>query len=235
MILEAQKWPDNAALIKAMFDMHVWPKKWAQPPNVVTVLDPTYGRGTWWAWCHYKTLSLAGALIIDDVPFIPTPGPLVIVGHDIRRDRVDYRHLPEPDETFDVVTFDPDYIAPGGRETSTIADFNDRYGLKEQYESPESLQDSIGAGIRQCARVLKPQGILMAKCTNYVSSGKLWLGEHHTIQAGLEAGLVVEDIVVHVGGTGPQPDRPNSRQQHVRSNSSRLIVFRKPGRRTKGN
>lgn len=225
MILEAQKWSNNGALIEAMFDMHVWPKWWAGPGRVIHVLDPTYGKGKWWEWPR-------GVPIDDDVK-----GRAVVKfrAHDKRMDGVDYRNLQRThrDDSFDVVTFDPDYIAPGGRDTSTIADFNDRYGLKAQYESTGSLQKSIGAGIWQCAKVLKPQGILMVKCTNYVSSGKLWLGEHRTIQSGLNSGLVVEDIVVHVGGTGPQPDRPNSRQQHVRSNSSRLIVFRKPGRRKK--
>lgn len=213
MILEAQTWRSNAELISAAFDLHVWPKTWGKAPEV---LDMTFGRGLWW-----------------EAPF---DHGFMLTTHDIRQDGINYCHLPERDNTFDVVAFDPDYIAPGGRQTSTIKEFNDRYGLKGTYETPRDLQRTIDRGVCELARVLKPQGIGLIKCTNYISSGKMWLGEHHTMKTGLNAGLVVEDIFVHISGTGPQPDRgENSRQHHARSNSSRLIVFRKPGRRKKGN
>ena len=146
--------------------------------------------------------------------------------------RVDFTNLPEDDESMDVITFDPDYVAPGGRDTSTIPEFNDRYGLNDPYESPASLQAHINTGLTECARVIRPQGLILMKCATYVSSGKPWLGEYHSINHGLGLGLKVDDIFVHLSGTGPQPKRESS-QQHARSNSSRLIVFRKPGRRKK--
>ena len=211
-VLEVQAWDDNAALIKAVFDMHVWPK--VKGPTGPDVMDVTYGRGLWWTWIDRSTHGLQ------------------FTAHDIRHDDVDFRKLPEGNETMDVIAFDPDYIAPGGRATSTVAEFNDRYGLKDTYETPASLQNTINEGIVECARVLRPQGILLVKCATYISSGKPWLGEYHTIGAGLNAGLAVDDIFVHVSGTGPQPKR-ETQQQHARSNSSRLIVFRKPGRRKK--
>jgi len=250
-ILEVQEWPSNSELIEAVFGMHVWPKAWAAPPDGPRIIDVTYGKGTWWKWMEG-----------------PDRGGWEFTGHDYRHDGVDFRSLPEPDNSFDVVAFDPDYIAPGGRDTSTIEEFNDRYGLKGTYETPAQLQETMNAGLAECARVVAPQGLVLMKCSNYVSSGKLWLGEHLSIAAGLGCGLVVEDVFVHLGSPGPQPwwrkcgrckgggvdptEPPRSdelvamcrqcdglgkivpRQQHARSNSSRLIVFRKPGRRTKG-
>jgi hypothetical protein len=210
-VLEVQEWADNSELIQAVFDIHVWPKKWAQGPSGPQIMDVTFGRGLWWTWA-------------------PGTHGLEFTSHDIRHDGVDFTNLPEPDKSIDVIAFDPDYVAPGGRDTSTIPDFNERYGLNDPYESPASLQAHINEGLSECARVLRPQGILLVKCSTYVSSGQPWLGEYHTIGAGLRAGLVVEDIFVHVSGTGPQPKR-ESRQKHARSNSSRLIVFRRPGRR----
>jgi hypothetical protein len=177
-------------------------------------MDVTYGRGRWWQW-HFPHLIRT------------------FTSHDIRLDGVDFRHLPETSESMDVIAFDPDYVAIGGRKTSTVDDFNDRYGLTvKDYETPAALQKTINDGISECARVLRPQGILMVKCATYISSGKPWLGEYHTIDHGLGIGLKVDDIFVHLSGTGPQPKR-ETRQQHARSNSSRLIVFRKPGRRRK--
>lgn len=212
MILEAQQWPNNSDLISTVFDMHVWPKKWAQGPDGPDVMDVTYGKGLWWQWVPNRAHTFTS--------------------HDFKLDGVDFTDLPEDNASMDVIAFDPDYVAPGGRDTSTIPDFNERYGLNDPYESPASLQAHINQGLSECARVLRPQGILMAKCSTYISSGKPWLGEYHTIHHGLRyCDLVVEDIFVHISGTGPQPARPGSRQQHARSNSSRLIVFRKPGRR----
>jgi hypothetical protein len=217
-VLECHRWENNAELIAAAFDLHVFPKPWARDPNELEVMDVTYGRGLWWTW------------LADDDPRIE-----MFIAHDIKRDGVDFTALPEADASMDVVCFDPDYVAPGGRDTSTIAEFNERYGLNDPYESPRSLQAHINDGLTECARVLRPQGILMVKCSTYISSGRPWLGEYHTINHALSLGLAVEDIFVHVAGTGPQPKRPNSRQQHARSNSSRLIIFRKPGRRTRRN
>jgi hypothetical protein len=225
-VLEVQRWETNSALIEAAFRMHVFTKPWAQ--ERVKVLDPTYGKGIFWRWTSYGSKVLPGMTIADDI--YPCDDPYIeLVGHDIRQDAVDYRSLPYNYNSFDVVVLDPDYVAPGGRATSTIGEFNDRYGLKAQYESPASLQMSINQGIDEAARVVTVQGIVMVKCMNYISSGKLWLGEYETITAGLKQGLVVEDIFVHQGDPGPQPE--HARQMHARSNSSRLIVFRKPGRR----
>jgi hypothetical protein len=211
-ILEVHRWADNSDLIKAVFDMHVTPKRYG---GTADVMDVTYGKGLWWKWTYQDFGNFS-----------------TFTHHDYRQDGVDFRHLPEEPKSMDVITFDPDYIAPGGRQTSTIGDFNDRYGLKGTYESPATLQQTINAGLTECARVVRPQGLILVKCATYVSSGKPWLGEYHTLNHGLGLGLKVDDIFVHLSGTGPQPKR-ESNQQHARSNSSRLIVFRKPGHRKK--
>ena len=211
--MEVQRWKTNSDLIRAVFEVHVEPKAWACTKPGPRVLDMTYGRGVWWHWRH------------------PAYG-LQFTAHDIKVDGVDYRHLPEDDLSQDVVAFDPDYIAPGGRKTSTIPNFNERYGLKKDYETPATLQQSINDGLSEAYRVLRPQGLILAKTMNYISSGKLVLGEYEMIRHGLELGLVVEDIVVHLGDPGPQPKR-ESQQKHFRSNSSRLVIFRRPGRRNK--
>ena len=209
--LECQKWKTNSELIQAVFDIHVNGKPWAMVEGGPVVMDVTYGRGVWWHWRRPEN-------------------QMRFIAHDIKIDGVDYRKLPEADGSVDVIAFDPDYIAPGGRKTTTIPEFNDRYGLAKDYESPASLQASINDGLTECARVLRPQGIVLAKTMNYVSSGKLVLGEYETIKHALSLGLKVEDVAVHLGNPGPQPNHKT--QKHLRSNSSRLLVLRRPGRRT---
>lgn len=167
-------------------------------------MDCTYGLGKWWT------------------KFRPDD----LVCHDLVVDGVDFRALPEADNTYDVVAYDPPYVSPGGRVTSTVDDFNSRYGLHYTPTNPHALFDLLVApGLRECARVLKPKGVVLAKSMNYVSSGKhqpctLWLCNFAE-----SIGLELVDEFVHVSGTGPQP--LHVRQMHSRKNHSFLYVLRK--------
>lgn len=179
------------------------------------VLDPTYGRGLWWKLWR--------------------PDDLVI--RDRKLDRAwNYREMAEfEDATFDVVTFDPPYVAQGGRATigEGAEDFADRFGMVDCPRSPEELLRDNCAGLLQCARVTKPGGIILAKCKPYVSSGKLFPA-HHLIfnYADVGLGLIYVDEFTHAAGTGPQPqtnlDGTERRQVHARQNASVLFVFRVP-------
>jgi hypothetical protein len=210
--LEVQKWRTNSELIQAIFEIHVNSKPWAMVPGGPVVMDVTFGRGTWWHWRREEYV-------------------VRFTAHDLKIDGVDFRALPEPDESVDVVAYDPPYVSTGGKATSTIPEFNARYGIDLAYRSPASLQQYINDGLTECARVLRPQGLILAKVSNYISSGSVWPGEYHTINHALSLGLKVDDIAVHLGEPGPQPK--HATQKHLRSNSSRLLVLRKPGRRSK--
>jgi hypothetical protein len=80
---------DNGPLIAAAATL------WIKPDDLV--IDATYGRGKFWT-CYR---------------------PERLVMHDIALDGVDFRHLPEADRSVDAVVFDPPYVAPGGRDTSS--------------------------------------------------------------------------------------------------------------------
>ena len=194
-VLAAHAWPTNAELIADVAKLYIGPDD--------VVMDPTYGRGNWW-----KTFT-----------------PARLITHDIRQDGVDFRALPEADDTIDVVAFDPPYIAPGGRKTSTIGEFNDRFGLHETPATPIELADYIAAGVKECARVLRPRGRLLVKCKDYINGGAFFPGTHLVITAALDAGLRYEDRFEHIGRPGPQP--PRDRQVHSRRNLSTLLVFQR--------
>lgn len=181
------------------------------------VVDMTYGRGLFWT--KYR--------------------PERLVGHDLATDGVDFRQLPEADDTVDVAVFDPPYISPGGRTTSTLdgrngsgGDFNDRYGLGYTPSTPAELAALIADGIREANRILRPKGRLMVKCMDYVSSGGLFLGRHNVVSAALDIGMRQVDEFVHHSGTGPQPtenpDGTPRRQVHSRRAHSFLCVFQAP-------
>lgn len=174
-----QPWRSNAELIAR----GVVPLGFLRPED--RVLDPTFGNGVWWKeWA-----------------------PLELLHHDLDQDGVDFRSLPHGDGSFDVVAFDPPYVCTGGRETSTIGDFNDRYGLRNAPRTPEALAEMNERGLEECWRVVKRGGLVLAKTANYVWSGKLFIGAHRTLDHALAVGFVVEDWFVYTGGVRAQPER----------------------------
>ena len=118
----------------------------------------------------------------------------------------------------------------GGRETTTIPDMHNRFGLTNAPDSPGGVDQLIADGLSECARVLTPRGRLFLKSCNYVSSGKYHTGHLNAVNAALSDGwFVVVDEFVHHGGTGPQPktnrDGSPRRQVHSRRAHSFLTVF----------
>lgn len=148
------------------------------------VMDVTYGRGLFWTVFR----------------------PAKLICHDkYKLDGVDFRELPEPDCSADVVVFDPPYMAPGGRVTSTIGEMNDRYGLVDVPKNPQETRELHEGGIKECARVLVPGGRLFVKTMDYISGGRLQKGRHHAVATAEACGLEQVDEFIHHGGLGPQP------------------------------
>lgn len=173
---------------------------WIGPDDLV--VDVTYGRGNFWTKIR----------------------PARLVAHDLAVDGVDFRHLPEPDQSVDVVVFDPPYIAQGGRDTSTTPDFLERYGLVNVPKTVPELNQLIADGITEAYRVLRPKGRLMVKCMDYVNGGRFILGRHHVVTTALSLGMEQVDEFVHYSGLGPQP--PRETQEHSRRAHTFLCVFR---------
>lgn len=220
VVLAANNWASNAELIEDVAQLGYLKRD-------DRVLDPTYGRGTWW-----KNWS-----------------PRNLVTHDIKIDGVDFRQLPYGDGEFDAVAYDPPYVSVGGRSTTGMPDFQSRYGMTDAPSSPREVQMLINTGLIEVRRVTRHDGIILVKCQDYISSGHLWAGTHYTLEFALGLSLDLLDRFEHVGRSRPQPDRTRkcsacgggddvcsqcggtgrvmSEQQHARRNLSTLFVFKR--------
>ena len=196
-MLAASAWPTNAHLIEAVATLGYLRYE-------DRVLDPTFGRGVWWGRWR----------------------PAELVTHDIRQDGVDFRDLPYADGEFDAAVFDPPYVSVGGRKTTGLPDLHDRFGLTDAPTTPAGVQALINEGLGEVARVVRPGGLVLVKCQDYISSGKFWPGTHKTTSCALLLGLEIVDRLEHLAGVRPQP--PGRRQVHARRNLSTLLVFRVP-------
>ena len=161
--------------------------------------DLTWGRGVWWR--HH-------------CPGVLTP----FSGN--------FLECPFPDDTFDGTTYDPPYVSMGGRKTSGLADFMDRYGLEEAPKDPVALQELINLGVEQAVRITRPGGRVLQKSCDYISSGKLQVGTYWTRQHAYSLGLEEECHFILPGSARAQPR--GRRQVHPRNNYSTLFVFRVP-------
>jgi hypothetical protein len=113
------------------------------------------------------------------------------------------------DRQFDVVVFDPPYVSMGGRATSTLPDFMDRFGLENAESTPEKLQTDNNLGLAEAWRICKPGGLVIAKCAPYISSGVRKDGDWWTRDAALELGFEIHDMLIHLGDVRAQPkDNP---------------------------
>lgn len=195
-VVAAGNWPTNGHLIA---DVH----RLGYLLDDDHVLDPTYERGTWWKEWRPEKLTT----------------------HHRATDGSDFRSLPYPDGTFDAIAYDPPYVAKGGRTTSGIPEMDARYGQVDYPATPALLQELIDDGLTEMHRLVKPSGIVLVKCQDYISSGKRWLGRHWTLSHALALGFECVDQFEHLHPPGPQP--PGRRQVHARNNHSTLFVLRR--------
>ena len=57
----------------------------------------------------------------------------------------------------------------------------------------------IDDGLDELRRIVRRRGVVLVKCADYVSSGRLWPGEHHALAYALAQGFELLDCFVHVG------------------------------------
>lgn len=211
LVMAATAWPNNGAMIADLARLGYLRRS-------DRVIDPTWGRGVWWrSW-----------------------QPDELVRHDLYKlDGVDFRHLPWGDGTFTAAAWDPPYVTPGGRSTSSIPDFHDRYGMGRSAATPAAQQAINDEGLAEVVRVLRPRSVIVAKAMDYVWSGRLVMGTHATLSAALALGCEVVDRLEHISRPRAQPRRSRADgkpvvQQHARRNYSTVLVLRTPARHSAG-
>jgi hypothetical protein len=183
---------------------------YARPGDVV--VDPTYGRGTFWKLIPkdaYRLLAtdLAGG--------------------------VDLRRLPYESGAVDLVVLDPPYRytpAKNRRHEDTPGHgiVDGLYNLQaSKLKNTQAVLGLYFDGMKEAARVLKDGGFLVIKCQDTIQDGKpIWC---HCLLMSEAAGmgLACRDLLI-VCTASPTKTRWD-RQRHLRKAHSYFLVFRKGG------
>lgn len=171
-----------------------------------SVLDATYGLGNWWS------------------RFTPDP----FTWHDLAKDQVDFRDLPEADRSIDAVTFDPPYIQNSSAVSIAGAsagglDLIGRFGLTEARTVAELWDGLIAPGLAECQRVASSW--VLAKCMDYANGRGLDLGHRRMLDLGDTLGMRLHDLIIYTHGAGGPGGHQINTIKRTRRAHSYLLVF----------
>ena len=185
-------------MLPQLIGLH-WRSKELQSPIVA---DVTYGGGRFWKACG-----------------------LDIIGSDLDPVRAktvcaDFRFLPYKDSSIDVLIFDPPHIADVGSERRKI--MREIYGI---YWKSTSIIEASRAFLLEAARVLKQDGIIIAKLSDQIQTGRHFWNHFDYMNIHQDLPLTVCDIVIKIRKSpGPQPW---DHQRHAWQRHCYFLVSRK--------
>ena len=138
----------------------------------------------------------------------------------------DNTQMPFRDSSFDVVVYDPPHIPNQGKDKSK--DFNTRFGLvlRSSKENHYTFTHTFPPFVKETYRVLKPEGILLCKITDYVHHHRYQWAHMEFILAAREGGLMPCDCIVKIR-KGPIIDPKWKTAHHSRRQHCYWLVFRK--------
>lgn len=179
----------------------------AIPPD--PILDATYNAGRFWRGSSRSVVSMD----ID-----PKYNPDIVA---------DNREMPGvDDDSYAVVVYDPPHVGPQGRDKS-VKRFDVDFGATVECgkQNGWTLSYLYPPFLRQAKRVLKPDGILLAKITDMVNSHRSRWAHCDFMRMADEAGFTVCDLIVKVRN-GPMVSNRWKTAHHARKRHCFWIICR---------
>lgn len=138
----------------------------------------------------------------------------------------DNRLMPFSDESFDVVVYDPPHIPNQGKDRTK--DFNTRFGLglKSPAENGYNFSHLYPPFAQEAYRVLRPEGILLCKITDYIHNHRYQWAHVEFIKAATSVGFCACDCIIKAR-KGPILDPKWKNAHHSRRQHAYWLIFRK--------
>ncbi|HLA09517.1 MAG TPA: hypothetical protein VJ023_02800 [Pyrinomonadaceae bacterium] len=177
------------------------------PPE--PILDATYNTGRFWKGSKRSVVSMD----ID-----PRHNPMIVC---------DNRQMTGvPSAEFGAVVFDPPHVGPQGRDKSKKR-FDVDFGATVECgkEHNWNLSYLYPPFLKEAKRVLKPDGLLLAKITDMVNNHKSKWPHTDFMRMADEAGFTVCDLIIKVRN-GPMVSNKWKEAHHARKRHCFWIVCR---------
>lgn len=128
--------------------------------------------------------------------------------------------LPETDASISCIMFDPPFVVGHTKDKPTGI-------IGERFHGFRYIQDLwewYDSCLVEFNRILKPDGVLIFKCQDTVSSGKQWLSHVHIINEAEKLGFYTKDMFVLLSKHRIQGHN-HQNQKHARKFHSYFLVF----------
>lgn len=172
------------------------------------ILDATINGGRFWRGSKRPIIGLDNEA---------SHGPSIVA---------DNTAMPFGDDSFDVVVYDPPHIPNQGRDKQK--DFNTRFGLghRSPKENGYTFSHTYPPFVKEAYRVLKPEGILLCKITDYIHHHRYQWAHIDFVQAASGVGFQACDCIIKIR-KGPIIDPRWKVAYHTRRQHCYWLVFRK--------
>jgi len=138
----------------------------------------------------------------------------------------DHTAMPFRSKSLDVVVYDPPHIPNQGRDNKK--DFGERFGLvvRSTKENQYTFTHTFPPFLREAYRVLRDEGVLFAKITDYVHHHRYQWAHIELINAARAVGFTPCDCIVKIR-KGPIIDPKWKTAHHSRRQHCYWLIFRK--------
>ena len=178
------------------------------------ILDCTYNKGTMWKGLSYKPTRMDINPVFD----------LDVVG--------DFKNMPFPDKSYDVIVFDPQFLPSDGARGKASKIWETTYGITD---SPDREGDNVSGlfepFIKEAKRVLVEDGIILAKMCDIIHNHRYRWQHIDLILAAQKEGLTACDMMIKCD---PQAGKLMSSKwqnvRHLRKAHCYWIVIRNSNR-----
>ena len=139
----------------------------------------------------------------------------------------DARQMPLEDSSINSIMFDPPFLATTGpsiKKNDPNNIINKRFGV---YPSESDLHQFYVDAMKEFYRVLFPDGVLVFKCQDKISSSKQYLSHVFIINEAIKLGFYPEDLFVLLAKNRLVAQWQLKNQKHSRKFHSYFIVFKK--------
>ena len=197
---------DQSEIIRNILRLHV--------PGGKIDCDPTYSTGAF-----YNGTGIE----VPDLRFDIKPQAEGVI-------QADARHLPLEDESISCMMFDPPFLATTGKSLTEGQGniINRRFGV---FPDEQSLHRFYVEAMVEAHRVLKPQGILIFKCQDKVSSGKQYWSHCFIMNEAVKIGFYPKDMFILLAKNRLVADWQARNQRNARKFNSFFWTFQKNNKR----
>jgi len=138
----------------------------------------------------------------------------------------DNMNIPFRASSFDVVVYDPPHVPNQGKDK--LKDFTSRFGLGDRStkENGYSFSHTFPPFLKEAHNILKPEGILFCKVTDYVHDHRYQWAHVDFVKAAESLGFIACDCIIKIR-KGPIVDPKWKIAHHSRRQHAYWLVFRK--------